>query len=255
METSSTRPQTYRFGPLYLALFGFDMLRGRRHSYARDGERLMARLARPPVLRGEENIPLAGPLVLAANHYQRRGLWVNWGAMLASIAVARRRGQDVRWVMAGEWRARALGPTPWPAPVLRWIFRRIAATLGHILMPAANGRSTGRARAVREMLRTLREGGVVGLLPEGRNSPGCVLRQPEPEVGRLLIELGREGAPALPVGLCELDGALVATFGPPVALPTGRSPEAALRARDEVMGAIARLLPEELRGAYGETAP
>ncbi len=71
-------------------------------------------------------------------------------------------------------------------------------------------------------------------------------------MGRLLVELGRQGAPVLPVGLCEERGVLVASFGPPVILPTGRSEEAALEARDEVMRAIARLLPPEMRGAYGE---
>lgn len=245
-------PQTYRLGFRFLARFIVHMLLGRRRPYSRDAEELLGRAAVPPLIRGEEQIPASGALVIAANHYQRRGLWVGWGTLLASIAATRRRGQEVRWVMAGEFRGRLVGPIPWPAPGLRWIFGRIAATSGHILMPTADDMSHGRARAVREMLRTLREGGAVGLLPEGRNTPGSVLCQPEPEVGRLLLELGRRGARVAPVGLYEEDGALVVAFGPPVDLPTGRSEEAALAARDVVMRAIARLLPRELRGAYGE---
>jgi hypothetical protein len=160
--------------------------------------------------------------------------------------------------MAGEWRARPLGPLPWPAPFLRWLFRRVAATYGHIVVPAADFMSAGRAQAARAMLRALRppvSGAIpspLGLLPEGRNSPDHSLQRPGRGVGRLLLHLCHGGVPVLPAAVREIDGALTVAFGPPVTLEPlqAASEEDADAALDEVMVAVARLLPPSMRGAY-----
>jgi 1-acyl-sn-glycerol-3-phosphate acyltransferase len=169
---------------------------------------------------------------------------------------------EVRWAMAGEWRARPLGPLPWPAPFLRWLFRRIAATYGHIVVPAADFMSAGRAQAARAMLRVLRPpaGWVapapLGLLPEGRNSPDRSLQRPDRSIGRLLLHLCQGDIPVLPAAIREADGALTVTFGPPVSLEPFRAAgdEAADAALDEVMLAVARLLPPSMHGAYAGRA-
>jgi hypothetical protein len=180
------------------------------------------------------------------------------------MAVAPRRleSPEVRWAMAGEWRARPLGPLPWPAPILRWLFRRVAATYGHIVVPAADFMSTGRAQAARTMLRALRPpaGGVapapLGLLPEGRNSPDRSLQRPDRSIGRLLIYLCRGDIPVLPTAICEVEGSLTVTFGPPVSLEPFQAAgdEAADAALDEAMLAVARLLPSSMHGVYANPA-
>lgn len=243
----------------YLLAMLVSVLTGRRRSFASDAGWLLGRLAVQPRIAGEEHIPACGPFVIVANHYQRPGLWVAWGAFLVSMAVASHRTEshEVCWAMAGEWRGRLVGPLPWPAPFLRWLFGRVAATYAHIVVLAADMASAGRAQAVRAMVRVLRPSGgdtpaPLGLLPEGRNSPDCSLQQPEAGVGRLLLHLCRAGTPVLPAAICEVEGALTVTFGPPVLLERflHASPGDAPAALDAVMTAVARLLPPSMRGAY-----
>jgi len=249
---------------LYLLAMLVSVLTGRRRSFSADTRWLLGRLPIPPRIAGEEHIPAQGPFVVVANHYQRPGLWVAWGVCLVSMAVAPRRleSPEMRWVMAGEWRARPLGPLPWPAPFLRWLFRRVAATYGHIVVPAADFMLAGRARAARAMLRALRppagEGtpAPLGLLPEGRNSPDRSLQRPDRSIGRLLLHLCHGDIPVLPAAIREVEGALTVTFGPPVSLEPFQAAgdEAADTVLDEVMLAVARLLPSSMHGAYAGRA-
>ena len=249
---------------LYLLAMLVSVLTGRRRSFSADTRWLLGRLPSPPRIAGEEHVPAQGPFVVVANHYQRPGLWVTWNACLISMAVAPRRleSPEVRWAMTGEWRGRLVGPLPWPAPFLRWLFRRVAATYGHIVVPAGDSMLAGRAQAARAMLRALRPpaGGVapapLGLLPEARNSPDLSLQQPDRSVGRLLLHLCRGDIPVLPAAIREVEGTLAVTFGPPVSLEPFRLPsdEAADAAVDEVMLALARLLPPSMHGAYAGQA-
>jgi hypothetical protein len=255
-------PQSYRLPLAYLLAMLVSVLTGRRRSFSADARWLLGRLAIQPRIAGDEHIPARGSFVLVANHYQRQGLWVAWGAYLTSMAVAPRRleSPEVSWAMAGEWRENLMGPIPWPAPFLRWLFGRIATTYGHVLVPAADFMSSGRAQAVRSMLRTLRpqakEGtpSPMGLLPEGRNSPDRSLQRPDRSIGRLLLHLCGGDVPVLPAAVREVDGALTVTFGPALSLERFRAAgdEAADAALDEVMLAVARLLPPSMHGAYRE---
>ena len=254
--------QAYRLPIRYLLLMVVSVLTGRRRSFSADGRWLLGRLRVPPRIIGDEHVPARGPFVVVANHYQRRGLWVSWGGYLISMAIGPRRleSPEVCWAMTGEWRGRLVGPIPWPAPFLRWLFGRIALTYGHIVVPAADFMMTGRAHAARAMLRALRppQGGTepvpLGLLPEGRNSPDLSLQRPPPPVGRLLLHLCRGDIPVLPAAVREMEGALTVTFGPLVSLEPFHAvgDQAADAALDEVMLAIARLLPPSMHGAYAD---
>jgi len=256
----SSPPQRYRLPLRYLLAMLVSVLTGRRRSFSADARWLLSQLPIPPRIAGEEHIPARGPFVVVANHYQRPGLWVAWGVCLISMAVAPRRleSPEVRWAMAGEWRARPLGPLPWPAPLLRWLFRRTAATYEHIVVPAADFMSAGRAHAARAMLRALQPPAgeaipaPLGLLPEGRNSPDRSLQQLDRSIGRLLLHLCRGDIPVLPAAIREVEGALTVTFGRPVSLEPFQAAgdEAANAALDEVMQAVARLLPHSMHGAY-----
>jgi 1-acyl-sn-glycerol-3-phosphate acyltransferase len=264
MSRSPSSSQAYRLPVAYLAVMLVSVLTGRRRSFSADGRWLLGRLRVPPRIAGNEHVPARGPFVVVANHYQRRGLWVSWSGYLISTAVAPHRleSPELCWGMAGEWRGRLAGPIPWPAPFLRWLFGRVAATYGHIVVPAADFMMTGRAHAARAMLRALRpsqpgtEPVPLGLFPEGRNSPDHSLQRPPSSIGRLLLHLCRGDIPVLPTAVREVEGALTVTFGRPVSLEPFQAAdsEAADAALDEVMLAIARLLPPSMHGAYAGRA-
>ena len=85
------RQEVYRFRISLILRFIWAVLRGRTRNLATDVEgSLMAARPKPQALN-DQHVPAEGPFVLVANHYERPGLKVFWGGMLASHAVAQRR--------------------------------------------------------------------------------------------------------------------------------------------------------------------
>jgi hypothetical protein len=84
---------------------------------------------------------------------------------------------------------------------------------------------------------------MVGLAPEGMDTPGSLGEPPE-GAGKLVALLVEAGLPVLPVGVAESAGQLRVSFGP-VFVPQ-IPPERAERDREitrQVMGAIGGQLP------------
>ncbi len=241
----------YRLPPGYILRFALSVLLGRRREVGRDAAAVLARAGPPCRLLGEEHIPLQGPFVLVANHYERPGLKVFWGGMLLTAAVWQRRQQSPRWLMTSEWYNFRLGPLPVPVWLLRWLFRRLARAYDLVIVPRARERGVGRAAVLRAVLDAVSpQGRPLALFPEGIGT-GRLLRPPE-GVGLLLLALGERGVPCLPAGLYEEEGHLVARFGPPF-LPRAegeKKEERFGRARDQAMLAIGALLPRGLWGEY-----
>ena len=101
---------------------------------------------------------------------------------------------------------------------------------------------------LREARRTLRDGGAVGVTPEAASGGGPELAAAWPGSGAALAWLSDGSVPIVPVAFFDGDDArLVSRFGEPFTLDRTGDDEAAAA----VMGAIAALLPPELRGAYG----
>ena len=104
-----------------------------------------------------------------------------------------------------------------------------------------------RAAAVRQTVRmarrAAREGGMVGLAPEGQDLPGR-LGQPPKGAGLFLALLVAAGLPVLPVGVAEEGGRLRVSFGPVFipAIPERRA-ERDQEVSRQVMAAISRQLP------------
>jgi len=85
-----------------------------------------------PVVGGIEHILREGPLIIACNHYQRRGLWVGWPGSVATLAIAEQRGNDppIHWLATGGLRVfqwRGDGPA---IPLSGVLFRRVAGIYG-----------------------------------------------------------------------------------------------------------------------------
>jgi len=112
-----------------------------------------------------------------------------------------------------------------------------------------------RARAVRRALSLARQGAMIGLAPEGRDSSDGGLTDPPAGAGRFLLLLTEASLPILPVGVAEKDGILTVSFGEPFTLQAqvglGKR-EQDRRVGETVMVAIGKLLPPELWGIYGE---
>lgn len=223
-------------------------------SFAQDA-RVAVRGLQPPVeFRGSEEIPIRGPALVTCNHYSRPGFDAWWIALAISAAVADRRAPDadleIHWLMTAAW---TYPESPWKrrliTPLTKWAFRRVARAYGFIPMPAMPpdpNEVEERARAVLTTLRLARKlartGGMIGLAPVGRDTPGG-LSQPPEGAGRFIAHLVRAGLPVLPVAVSEPCDHLCVSFGSvftPHIPPAGNEGDRTV-AR-QVMGAIAAQL-------------
>jgi len=224
-------------------------------SIAGDARDAMRTVPTPPKILGLAHVPAEGAYLVTCNHYTRPGFGAWWTALSisAAISVCRAGGapSDVHWVMTaawrypkGDWRRYIL------TPLTRWAFSRAARVYDFITMPPmppSSDEVTERASAV---LRTVRlaqrlavEGGLLGLAPEGRETPELLGGLPA-GAGEFITLLVTAGLTILPVGLAESDGRLRISFGAPFVpeIPRQRE-ERDQHVAHQVMQAIAAQLP------------
>jgi 1-acyl-sn-glycerol-3-phosphate acyltransferase len=190
------------------------------------GKILLPLLARTSIA-GRDNIPPTGPLIVAGNH-------------VAAMEV-------VLMVLVIDRQVEFLGTGDIPPPPLMDAITRL---YGYV--PIFRGKMD--RGAVEQALGVLRQGGVLGVFPEGgiwRTGH----KRPQKGVAWLSY---RSGAPVLPMGFGGMRGALRAMFRlqrprlsvdvgpamPAVHLETGKSRREALtKASQQVLDAIVNLLP------------
>lgn len=247
-------PSSYPLPWIILLRLCAAYLRRRSLSFQEESRLCMARLPQNFRVSGRENIPPCGPYLLTTNHYTRRGLPAWWLAISISSVVP----ADIHWIITSGWifnGSRYAGPFE---ASTHWAFRRVARVYGFTTMPPMPPRASetaARAGAVREVLAYARAApqAVIGLAPEGRDTPGGVLCWPPPGAGRFILHMAEAG-PILPVGVFEQDDCLRLNFGPPyrLRLPGGISADQCdYLARRKVMQAIAQRLPESMRAEFG----
>lgn len=114
--------------------------------------------------------------------------------------------------------------------------------------------------AVNYSVQLLREGRVLGMFPEGTRNRGKPLRRGKSGAVRVALEADVPVVPAVVLGIPQLHQYwynplkrtdLSVQFGEPLRFPAG-TPERVPEYTTEVMLAIARMLPPELRGLYAE---
>jgi 1-acyl-sn-glycerol-3-phosphate acyltransferase len=188
-------------------------------------------------VRGLENIPRKGGLILTCNHFS-----VGDPPILTGIFPRR-----IAWMAKQE-----LFDFP--------IFGKLYNMGGFIPVR----RFEGDLRAIRRSQAALRRGHVLGMFPEGTRSGG---RLGAGEPGTALIAL-RTGAPILPAAIWGTEHVKLPRdlfrrthahirFGEPFQLPQrARITKVNVAAgTEEIMRRIAELLPPEYRGAYAASEP
>ena len=227
----------------------------RPRSFAHDAQVALMGLRPPLEVMGGEHVPARDPCLVTCNHYYRPGFDTWWLAFAITTAAASHRApnadREIHWVMTAAW---TFPESPWQrrvlTPLTRWAFRRVAQVYNFVTMPPMppdpremEARAAAVLRTVRLARRAAREGGMVGLAPEGQDTSGGLGRLPE-GAGEFLALLVEAGLPVLPVGVAEAGGRLCVSFGP-VFTPEV-PPERAARDRrvaGQVMTAIGRQLP------------
>jgi 1-acyl-sn-glycerol-3-phosphate acyltransferase len=263
-EIPEASHRTYQFPRLGLVEFAFYLLLGIRRSFAADSRRTMRANPPLPTVIGLENVPLQGPFIIVANHYETTTFAMHFAGMAASAAVAQRRpdSPEIRWIMTSEWHGRHIGPIPIPLWLIRWVFGRVALLYGFVSMPRLESDRAGRATAVREAAAIVnpptveggekrRQGEPIGLMPEATGKGTLI--EAMPGTGLFLHMLSRRGVPLLPVGLYEEEGRPTVRFGEPFTLQVERMADRQEQdrlAREQVMVAIGRLLPRHMWGFY-----
>ena len=236
-----------------LVAFALDLLLVRRRSFVADARRVLDANPHPRTVEGVEHIPASGPFVVAMNHLSRRGLRPYHCAMVVSDAVASKRpGQpEIRWMFTSEYVGQHLGIIPIPAVLVRWVFARVAAVYGFLVVPRRAELRMARASMLRDAIRTA-HAQPVGLTPEGVEASGPLVEPPAGN-GLFLLSLTDRGAPILPVGAWEEEDRLVVRFGPPFTLSVPADAPRSDRdreARARVMTAIGALMPRRYWGVY-----
>lgn len=116
--------------------------------------------------------------------------------------------------------------------------------------------------ALEHSLALVQAGKVLGMFPEGTRNRGRPLGRPKPGTVRIAAQAGAPIVPAAVIGVPQFHREwrnplrrtpVTVRFGPPIHFDGDAPDSAILQERMTlVMQAIARLLPEELRGPYGE---
>ncbi len=172
----------------------------------------------PPVIHGTALLPASPRFLLAANHYEREGLWILHSASAVTQAIRRHYGPGdppIRWLVTANWPPVRLGPIRFPSPG-DWLLPKVADALSCYPVSFRGSNPGFTARSIRRLLkdaRTLER--PIGLFPEGVAGKAGQLADPLPGVERMIAQLARLGLPVVPCGISEAGG-FVIRFGPAI---------------------------------------
>ena len=201
--------------------------------------RILLRLITRVEIRGKENVPLTGGMILASNHIGNF---------------------DILMVYFGIDRADLFIPVAEKFEKIGWI-RWLAKYLNILFVDRFNP----DLKAIRKMISLMENGKCLAIAPEGTRSLTGSLNEGKPGVAYLAA---RSGFPVVPVAVTGTADKVILsnlkqfrkshitlTGGKPFTIPPipNKDRDAVLQKyTDEIMCQIAVLLPEKYRGVYAE---
>lgn len=190
-------------------------------------------------IRGYENLPSSGGFIIAANHLGRLD------AAMLYYAIDR---EDLILPVAEKYKD-------------HWLYGRLTLAVGGFFI----NRFDADLRAIREVLKRLKKGGIFVIAPEGTRSKTEALLQARNGVTYFAA---KTGVPILPVAMTGTEDRvivdnlkhlrrtkIVICAGEAFTLPPikgAQSEEALTVGTDEIMCRIAAMLPERYRGFYAD---
>jgi len=186
---------------------------GHKRSLHTDALRLTGRITPPVIAKGVENIPTSGGYLIVINHYVRPGYNTAWNALALAAIIP----EEITYIMSEEW---AFTGNPFGflmRPLMRSFLASISWVYGFLSMPSmVKGLSTplSRAAAVRRVIKFVRAhpNAIIGLSPEGQDSPRNDVGLAPAGGGKFMLQLNRMGLPLLPVVVVENPGQLTVKF-------------------------------------------
>jgi hypothetical protein len=175
-----------------------------------------------PLVSGIENLPENPTFILAANHYQRKGLWILFPSAFLTQIIRQRYGAydpPVRWMVTANWPRVRLGCFSFGSPG-DILLPRVADALACYPVSFAGSNKAFTARSIRRILREAPLANrPLGLFPEGVGGSAGLFTKPIPGVERLLRHLAKAGMPVVPVCIAETQGKLVFRIGELITQP------------------------------------
>ena len=192
----------------------FTKMLGRKRSLRADALRLTGRITPPVKVEGSRNIPASGGYVVVINHYARPGFNIAWTALSLAASIQ----TEITYIMSDAW---AFTGNPLGfllRPVMRFVLASINEVYGFLPMPsmvAGFSDPRSRAAAVRRAIEFGRThpAAIIGLAPEGQDSPEHGVGLAPAGGGKFILHLNRMGFKLLPVVAYERDGELITRFG------------------------------------------
>jgi hypothetical protein len=230
------------------ALLGRSVVR----NWAKDGRQLAQVF--PAEIRGVEHIPEEGGCLLLANHPRIDVALVafyQFGARLAE-----KKNRDLVLLMAGELALWGDFSFPW----IQTLLSRFQALYPETLIPvpiikSRPGYRSGRLQATERARRALQRGKAVILTPEARTEKGNVILPTDVYrygAGGLVKEASESGIALIPLAVWTGPGrGTVIRVGEPFTVDLTLTDQ---RVAIEVMGKVAALMPNELRGPFADPA-
>ena len=192
-----------------------------------------------PTVEGRENVPVTGPVILAANHL----------SILDSMVIPLLAPRPIAFLAKGEYFRRGRLTRP--------LFTALAA------VPVERGGHRAAQESLETALAVLAGGGAFGIHPEGSRSRDGRLYRGRTGVGWLALA---SRAPVVPVAVLGTERAMAVgarmprparitvRFGAPMRFTGDPGAKARRTVTDDIMAAIQALSGQEPAGVYNEPA-